>query len=160
MKRCPCGYYGDPKRQCSCSPQQIQNYLSRVSGPLMDRIDLPVEVPAVPFRDLAADTAGPPSSDLRGQVIAARELQAERLKDSGLFCNAQMTTSFTRQHCQLSREGLSLLERAMDRFKLSARAYSRILKIARTIADLDAEQDIQLSHLSEAIGYRSLDRGI
>ena len=160
MNPCPCGYYGDPKRQCSCAPQQIQNYLSRVSGPLMDRIDLQIEVPAVPFRDLSADTAGPPSSDLRGQVIAARGLQAHRLKDSGLYCNAQMTTSFTRKHCQLSREGLSLLERAMERFKLSARAYSRILKIARTIADLDAEQNIQLSHLSEAIGYRSLDRGI
>lgn len=160
MNPCPCGYYGDPKRQCSCAPQQIRNYLSRVSGPLMDRIDLQIEVPAVPFRDLSADTAGPPSSELRAQVIAARELQAARLKDSGLFCNAQMTTSLTRKHCRLSSEGLSLLERAMERFKLSARAYGRILKIARTIADLDAEQDIQLSHLSEAIGYRSLDRGM
>ncbi len=160
MNPCPCGYYGDPKRQCSCAPQQIQNYLSRVSGPLMDRIDLQIEVPAVPFRDLSADTAGPPSSELRAQVIAARSLQAERLGDSGLFCNAQMTTSLTRKHCKLSREGLSLLERAMERFKLSARAYSRILKIARTIADLDSQEDIQLSHLSEAISYRSLDRGM
>jgi len=160
MNPCPCGYYGDPKRHCSCAPQQIQGYLSRVSGPLMDRIDLQIEVPAVPFRDLAADTAGPPSSELRAQVIAARGLQAARLIDSGLFCNAQMTTSLTRQHCKLSREGLSLLERAMERFKLSARAYSRILKIARTIADLDGEEAIGLGHLSEAIGYRSLDRGM
>jgi magnesium chelatase family protein len=126
----------------------------------MDRIDLQIEVPAVPFRDLSADTAGPPSSELRAQVVAARELQAARLAGSGLFCNAQMTTSFTRQHCKLSREGLSLLERAMERFKLSARAYSRILKIARTIADLEGKESIGLTHLSEAIGYRSLDRTI
>jgi len=160
MNPCPCGYYGDPKRQCSCSPQQIRNYLSRVSGPLMDRIDLQIEVPAVPFKDLAAETAGPPSAELRAQVVAARELQARRLHGSGVFCNAQMTTSLTRRHCRLSREGLSLLERAMERFKLSARAYGRILKIARTIADLDAREDIGLSHLSEAISYRSLDRGL
>ncbi len=160
MNPCPCGYYGDPKRQCTCTPQQIRNYLSRVSGPLMDRIDLQIEVPAVPFRDLAADTAGPPSAELREQVIAARRRQAARLGGSGLFCNAQMTTRLTRRHCRLCREGLGLLERAMERFQLSARAYGRILKIARTIADLEGQEEIGLDHLSEAIGYRSLDRGL
>jgi magnesium chelatase family protein len=160
MNPCPCGYYGDPRRQCTCSPHQVQLYLSRVSGPLMDRIDLQVEVPAVPFHDLAADTAGPPSADLRGQVVEARDLQAGRLDGSGVFCNAQMPTKLTRAHCRLSAEGLGLLERAMERFKLSARAYTRILKIARTIADLDGAGQIGLAHLSEAIGYRSLDRGL
>jgi magnesium chelatase family protein len=160
MNPCPCGYYGDPRRQCTCSPHQVQLYLSRVSGPLMDRIDLQVEVPAVPFHDLAADTAGPPSADLRGQVVEARDRQAGRLEGSGVFCNAQMPTKLTRAHCRLSAEGLGLLERAMERFKLSARAYTRILKIARTIADLDGAGQIGLAHLSEAIGYRSLDRGL
>jgi magnesium chelatase family protein len=135
-------------------------YLSRVSGPLMDRIDLQVEVPAVPFHDLAADTAGPPSAELRGQVVEARDRQAGRLDGAGVYCNAQMPTKLTRAHCRLSAEGLGLLERAMERFKLSARAYTRILKIARTIADLDGAAEIGLAHLSEAIGYRSLDRGV
>ncbi|RJX35333.1 MAG: ATP-binding protein [Desulfarculus sp.] len=158
MNPCPCGYYGDPKRQCTCSPQQVRNYLSRVSGPLLDRIDLQVEVPAVPFKELAADTAGPSSTEVRAGVIAARSRQAQRLTGRGVFCNAQMTTALTRRFCPLSPEGLRLLETAMERLKLSARAYSRIHKIARTIADLEGSQSIELPHLSEAIGYRSLDR--
>ncbi len=158
MNPCPCGYYGDPGRQCTCAPHQVQTYLGRVSGPLMDRIDIQIEVPAVPFKDLSADTSGPPSEQVRGQVVAARHRQHERLGGSGLYCNAQMNTRLTRRHCRLGPDAMRLLETAMERFKLSARAYGRILKIARTIADLDDAQDIGLAHLSEAIGYRSLDR--
>jgi magnesium chelatase family protein len=134
--------------------------LGRVSGPLLDRVDLQVEVPAVPFKDLSAETAGPSSALLRQEVLAARGIQQTRLSPYNLFCNAQMTTALTRRFCGLGPEGLRLLERAMERFKLSARAYGRILKISRTIADLDGAGDIGLAHLSEAIGYRSLDRGL
>ena len=160
MNPCPCGFYGDPRRQCSCSPQQVRNYLNRVSGPLLDRIDIQVEVPAVPFRDLAADTAGPPSAELRRQVVAARRRQHQRLAGSNIYCNAQMDSRQTRRYCRLDSAGLQLLEQAMERFRLSARAYTRILKIARTIADLEGSETIGLSHLSEAIGYRSLDRNL
>lgn len=134
--------------------------MGRVSGPLLDRIDLQVEVPAVPFKDLAAETAGPSSAAIAQEVLAARQRQQARLTSHGLFCNAQMNTALTRRHCALEPQGLSLLERAMERFRLSARAYGRILKIARTIADLDAAPSIGQAHLSEAIGYRSLDRGL
>jgi magnesium chelatase family protein len=160
MNPCPCGFYGDPQRQCSCSPQQVRNYLNRVSGPLLDRIDIQVEVPAVPFRDLAADTAGPPSAELRRQVMAARRRQHQRLAGSNIYCNAQMDSRQTRRYCRLDSAGLQLLEQAMERFRLSARAYTRILKIARTIADLEGSEAIGLAHLSEAIGYRSLDRAL
>jgi len=158
MNPCPCGYYGDPKRQCTCGPHQVRNYLNRVSGPLMDRIDIQVQVPAVPFKELSADTAGPPSDQVRGQVMTARERQAARLKGTGIYANAQMSTAQTRAHCRLSNEGLRLLETAMERLGLSARAYGRIHKIARTIADLEGSETIGMTHLSEAIGYRSLDR--
>lgn len=160
MNPCLCGFYGDPKRQCTCTPHQVRTYQSRVSGPLMDRIDLQVEVPAVPFKELSADTCGPSSEEVRRQVVAARRIQERRLTPQGLFCNAQMTTRLTREHCRLDAQGLSLLETAMERLRLSARAYGRILKIARTIADLDGAEGIGLAHLSEAIGYRSLDRGL
>ena len=160
MNPCPCGYHGDPQRQCTCAAPAIRSYMGRVSGPLLDRIDLQVEVPAVPFKDLAAETAGPSSAVLRQEVLAARGIQQERLAPYGLFCNAQMSTALTRRFCALAPEGLRLLERAMERFKLSARAYGRILKISRTIADLEAAPAIGLAHLSEAIGYRSLDRGL
>ncbi len=160
MNPCPCGFYGDSARACTCSPQQVRQYLARVSGPLLDRIDLQVEVPAVPFKELAAETAGPASAVLRGQVVAAREIQHRRLEGFGRFCNAQMNTALTRRFCALEPASLRLLERAMERFRLSARAYGRILKIARTIADLEASPAIGMAHLSEAIGYRSLDRGM
>lgn len=160
MNPCPCGFHGDPQRQCTCAPTAIRTYMGRVSGPLLDRIDLQVEVPAVPFKDLSAETSGPPSALLRQEVLAARGLQQGRLGSYGLFCNAQMSTALTRRFCGLSPEGLRLLERAMERFRLSARAYGRILKISRTIADLEGAETIGLAHLSEAIGYRSLDRGL
>ena len=136
----------------------MRNYLGRVSGPLMDRIDIQVDVPAVPFKELSADTAGPSSASIREKVITARQRQEARLEGLGIFCNAQMNTALTRRFCKLSPEGLRLLETAMERLQLSARAYGRIHKIARTIADLEGSEDIGLTHLSEAIGYRSLDR--
>jgi magnesium chelatase family protein len=160
MNPCPCGYFGDPKHQCSCSPNQIRQYRSRVSGPLMDRIDIQIEVPAVPFRELSAETCGPSSREYRQEVMNARQAQQARLNGGGIYCNAQMTTKLTRKYCKLSNDCLVLLEQAMERLRLSARAYSRILKIARTIADLDNEEHINIPHLSEAISYRSLDREV
>lgn len=160
MNPCSCGHHGDPRVACTCSPRQVQNYQSRVSGPLMDRIDLQLEVPAVPFKDLSSDTCGPSSDEIRKQVIEARVRQEQRLAGSSVHCNAQMTTRLTREYCKLSTDLLRLLETAMERFRLSARAYGRILKISRTIADLDGAPDITMAHLSEAIGYRSLDRGM
>ncbi len=159
MNPCPCGYHGDPRRQCTCSPRQVRQYLGRVSGPLMDRIDIQIEVPAVPFKDLSDETAGPPSAEYRELVLASRQRQAQRFSHNGIYCNAQMNTKQTQRYCRLGHDCLGLLERAMDRFKLSARAYNRIRKIARTIADLDGADEIGLAHISEAIGYRSLDRG-
>lgn len=160
MNPCNCGHYGNPRMVCTCSPLQVRNYQSKVSGPLMDRIDIQIEVPAVPFKELSSDTCGLSSSEIRGEVIKARKLQETRLAGTGLHCNAQMTTRLTRQHCKLTSSGLRLLETAMEKFKLSARAYGRILKISRTIADLESSEDIGLAHLSEAISYRSLDRGV
>ena len=160
MNPCLCGHYGDPHKACTCTPFQVKQYQSRVSGPLLDRMDIQIEVPAVPFRELSSDTCGPSSQEVREQVVAARRVQAGRFAGNGTFCNAQMTTKLTRQHCTLAPDGMRLLETAMERFKLSARAYGRILKISRTIADLEGSPDIGLAHLSEAIGYRSLDRGL
>ena len=160
MNPCLCGHYGDAQKACTCTPFQVRQYQSRVSGPLLDRMDIQIEVPAVPFRELSSDTCGPSSARVREQVVAARKVQAERFPGSGIFCNAQMSTRLTRKHCVLGADGLRLLETAMERFKLSARAYGRILKISRTIADLEGAPDIGLAHLSEAIGYRSLDRSL
>ncbi len=160
MNPCLCGFFGDPSRACSCSPRQVRDYQSRVSGPLLDRIDLQIEVPAVPFKDLAADTAGPSSAQVRAEVMAARRIQQARFQDARIFCNARMNTRHIRAFCALTPQCLTLLERAMAKLKLSARAYGRILKMARTIADLEGQEQIGLAHLSEAIGYRSLDRGI
>ena len=160
MNPCNCGHHGDPRRACTCTPLQVRNYKSKISGPLMDRIDLQIEVPAVPFKELSADTCGPSSQSIRQEVIRARKLQEARLKGSGMYCNAQMNTRLTRECCKLSGDCLRLLESAMEKLKLSARAYGRILKISRTIADLAAEGQIGLAHLSEAIGYRSLDRDL
>jgi magnesium chelatase family protein len=136
----------------------VRSYLSRVSGPLLDQMDLQVQVPAVSFEHLAGQDNGASSSLIRQQVIKARQLQEERFKTFAIFRNAQMNTALTRRFCALDSASLALLQRAMERFRLSARAYGRILKLARTIADLDAQPDIKQSHLAEAISYRSLDR--
>jgi magnesium chelatase family protein len=158
MNPCPCGFLGDAKRPCRCSPTQIRTYQTRISGPLLDRIDLQVQVPAVPFQDLAAGLDGETSASLQERVVAARSVQTSRFSGGRVHCNAQMPPRLVKQYCLLQSEPRQLLERAMERLGLSARAYNRILKIARTIADLEGEKDIQTPQVAEAIQYRSLDR--
>lgn len=159
MNPCPCGYYNHPDIDCSCHPGAVNKYLAKVSGPLMDRIDLHIEVTPLSHSALAEKKLGEPSEAIRQRVIAARKIQEERYKDyKGIHCNAQMTTKLFRQYCEIDQECQDLMKAAMDRLGLSARAYDRILKVARTIADLDNSERINATHLSEAINYRSLDR--
>ena len=158
LNPCPCGFRGDPKRSCRCSPQQVERYLSKISGPLMDRIDIHIEVPPVPFRDLSVDTPGLDSATMRETVSAARAEQRDRFADEPVGLNAQMTPPQVRRHCRLSGEAEGLLKTAMEQLGLSARAHDKILKISRTIADLDRAADIEPPHLLEAINYRTLDR--
>ena len=160
MNPCPCGYYGDPTHHCVCSPGQISRYLSKISGPLLDRIDLHVEVPVVPFSQLSQMKQGESSATIRERVIKARQIQEQRFaNDKGVYCNAQMTERMLHLYAEPDAQSLDLLRTAMERLSLSARAYSRILKVARTIADLEGSERIQSHHIAEAIGYRSLDRG-
>ncbi|MGB8412287.1 MAG: YifB family Mg chelatase-like AAA ATPase [Candidatus Binatus sp.] len=158
MNPCPCGFYTDPQHECSCSPIVIQRYRSRISGPLLDRIDIHIEVPAVKYKDLTDRVAREPSVAIRERVNRAREAQLVRFKGMPFFCNAQMRASDLRLHCQIESGGERLLELAINRLGLSARAYTRILKVSRTIADLDGAASIAAHHVSEAIQYRSLDR--
>ena len=160
MNPCPCGFFNDPTRECRCTPLQIQRYVGRISGPLLDRIDIHVDVPAVRFKELTDRGAheGEGSSEIRLRVTRAREVQCERFRGSGIFSNAQMPSRLIRRHCRLDTEGERLLESAMTRQGLSARAYDRILKVSRTIADLDSLEEIRPAHVAEAVGYRSLDR--
>lgn len=159
MNPCPCGYYGDRQRECRCSSIQIQRYRNRISGPLLDRIDIHVEVPAVRYRDLAAPTVGEGSAIVRQRVITTRENQRARFKRTGyLHCNADMRPKELRQYCQLGEKERDYLKTAVTNLNLSARAYDRILKVARTIADLEGKEAIEQNHLAEAIRYRTLDR--
>ena len=160
MNPCPCGYYGDPTHHCVCTPGQIQRYMNKISGPLLDRIDLHVEVPVVPFGQLSQMKPGESSSVIRERVIKARQIQEHRYAhDKGVYCNAQMTERMLHQYAEPDVASLDMLRLAMERLSLSARAYSRILKVARTIADLSGSENVQSQHIAEAIGYRSLDRG-
>ncbi len=166
MNPCPCGYYGDPTHHCVCTPGQISRYLSRISGPLLDRIDIHCEIQAVPFAQLSQMQPGEPSAAIRERVIKARNIQTERFsslpKQGGqgkVYCNAQMTEKMLHQFAEPDAGSLDMLRMAMERLKLSARAYSRILKVARTIADLAGSEQVQSMHIAEAIGYRNLDRG-
>lgn len=160
MNPCPCGYYGDPTHHCVCTPGQIQKYLNKISGPLMDRIDIQCEIAALPFEDISKAAPGEPSEAIRQRVIAARAIQTERFKKhKNIHCNAQMTERMIHHYAEPDQEGLDLLRTAMNRLSLSARAYSRILKVARTIADLEGAERVLSNHLAEAIGYRNLDRG-
>jgi magnesium chelatase family protein len=159
MNPSPCGYFGDPTRECHCTAPMIQRYVSKISGPLLDRIDIHIEVPAVKYKELRAPSPSEDSAAVRGRVIAAREKQMERFKgEKKTYCNAQRASKLIRKCCAISQEGEKLLENAVLRLGLSARAHDRILKVARTIADLDAAPDIQAKHLSEAIQHRTLDR--
>ena len=160
MNPCPCGYYGDPTHHCVCTPGQIQRYMNKISGPLLDRIDIHCEIQAVPFAQLSQMQPGEPSEKIRERVIAARKIQEERFKPfKGIHCNAQMTERMLHEFAEPDDASLDMLRMAMERLKLSARAYSRILKVARTIADLEGSERVQSQHIAEAIGYRNLDRG-
>ena len=160
MNPCPCGYYGDPTHNCACTPGQIQRYMNKISGPLLDRIDIHCEIQAVPFAQLSQMEPGEPSEKIRERVIAARKIQEERFRPfKGIHCNAMMTEKMLHQFAEPDTESLDMLRMAMERLKLSARAYSRILKVARTIADLEGAERVQSQHIAEAIGYRNLDRG-
>lgn len=159
MNPCPCGYYNHPTRPCVCNPGQVQRYLNRVSGPLLDRIDIQVEITPVPFDKLASIQPGESSAQIRERVMRARSIQEKRYQEhKGIHCNAQMGSSLLNRYAQPDAKGLALLQTAMTRLNLSARAYSRILKVARTIADLDESEEITSTHIAEAIGYRNLDR--
>jgi magnesium chelatase family protein len=159
MNPCPCGYATDPTKACSCTPLQIQRYLARISGPLLDRIDIHIDVPPLRHRELSGEPSGEPSTTIRERVRRARQLQQERFRRSKAYCNAHMSTRQIRRFCAVEGEAKGLLDKAMERLGLSARAYDRILKVARTIADLEAQDGIRAEHIAEAIQYRSLDRG-
>jgi len=158
MNPCPCGYLGDPAHSCHCTPLQIQRYRSRVSGPLLDRIDIQVEVPAVRWQELAQESGGEASAEIGARVELARKVQEDRFSRAKIFCNAQMGSRMIRKYCQPEKDGERLLQLAVDKLGMSARGYTRVLKVARTIADLEGSATIHSSHVSEAIQYRSLDR--
>jgi magnesium chelatase family protein len=160
MNPCKCGFHGDPLHQCMCTPHQIQTYRSRVSGPLMDRIDIHIEVPAIKFNEISADPTAEASSCIRDRVTRARTLQLGRFRSDGIYANAQMKPRHIRKYCRIDEDCLRLMETAMNRLGLSARAYNRILKVARTIADLEGQENMATHHIAEAIQYRSLDRRV
>jgi magnesium chelatase family protein len=158
MNPCPCGFFNDPSRECTCTPPMIQRYVSKISGPLLDRVDIHIDMPAVKYGELRQDTGGETSEQIRERVVRARDLQVGRYQGEKIYCNAQMSSRQIRKYCNISAECERLLESAMTRLGLSARAHDRILKVARTIADLDEAESIGTVHISEAIQYRSLDR--
>lgn len=158
MNPCRCGYFGHPTKQCSCSPTSVAKYLGKISGPLLDRIDLHVEVPPVPYEQLSQKKPAESSEQIRARVNAAREIQKQRFVNSGVKCNARLTPKLIREHCELTEEASKILQMAFDRLGMSGRAYDRLVKISRTIADLDGEEKIGSAHVSEALHYRSLDR--
>jgi magnesium chelatase family protein len=161
MNPCPCGYFSDPSKECTCTPPQIQKYMAKISGPLLDRIDLHIEVPAVKYKELASKSSGETSAHIRDRVMKAREVQGARFRGrKGLFCNSDMQSKDIKDFCQIDEHGEELLKMAITKLGLSARAYDRILKVSRTIADLAGSERIKPEHLSEAIQYRSLDRNL
>jgi magnesium chelatase family protein len=159
MNPCPCGYYNHPERNCVCAPGAVQKYLNKISGPLLDRIDIHIEIVPVPFEKISDRTPAEHSTEISKRVIEARKIQEERFKDvEGVYCNAQMTSKLLNKFALPDETGLQLMKTAMERLNLSARAYDRILKVSRTIADLDNCEKVQPNHLAEAINYRNLDR--
>jgi magnesium chelatase family protein len=157
MNPCPCGYYGSKDRECKCTPQNIHKYLNKLSGPLMDRIDIHIEVDNVTYDDLRRESVEEPSSEIKKRVDKAREIQLNRFNNTGIYSNAKMNDQHLKDYCKIDNESDAILRSAFDKLKLSARAYSRILKVARTIADLEGSQNIEIDHIIEAISYRSLD---
>jgi magnesium chelatase family protein len=158
MNPCPCGYYGHPKKKCICSPLAVKKYLGKISGPMLDRLDIHVEVPAVEFDELSGKPTGETSAEIRKRVEAARKIQNERYEGTGVNCNARLNSSLMRKYCNMTADAEMLLKAAFERLGMSARSYDRILKIARTVADLDKSDSIGASHIAEAIQFRSLDR--
>ena len=158
MNPCKCGYFGDSTRECTCTPAQIHQYHSKISGPLLDRIDIQVEVANVNYKDLSSTQKGETSQEIKMRVNQARQIQRERYKDFGIYANSQLTAGMLSEFCRLGEAENNILKMAFDKLGLSARAHSRILKVARTIADLAGEKDITSSHIAEAIQYRNLDR--
>ena len=158
MNPCPCGYAGDPTHACSCAPGAVQRYRARVSGPLLDRLDVQIEVPALPYRELSAGPAAEGSAELRARVVAARARQRARYARRGLVCNAQLASRDIDRYCRPDADGARLLEAAVTRLRLSARAYSRVLKVARSIADLAGREHLGAADVAEALQYRMLDR--
>jgi len=158
MNPCPCGFYGHPTKPCTCSQAAAEKYLAKISGPMLDRIDLHIEVPPVEYEELTGKGEEEPSSAIRERVCAAREMQRKRFSGSSCTCNARMTPAMLREFCQLNDAANALLKKAFERMGLSARGYDRILKVARTIADMDRSEDIRSNHIAEAVQYRGLDR--
>jgi magnesium chelatase family protein len=158
LNPCPCGYRTDPRQRCRCTPTQVERYMAKISGPLLDRIDIQIEVPAVAYDELSAESGGVSSQDMRSQVESARRRQAVRFEGQATRLNAQMTTRETRQHCKLDRAGQRRLKNSLEQLGFSARAYDKILRVARTIADVEGLDELQVEHVSEAINYRTLDR--
>ena len=161
LNPCPCGYYGDLKRECRCSSAQITKYRQRISGPLLDHIDIHVEVPLIDYKEFSSDTPGEASAPIRQRVEAARSIQSERLKgNEGIASNSAMSAALMKQHCAIDTESRALMEQAMNDLNFSARAHDRILKVTRTLADLEGNDAIQANHVLEAIQYRTLDRSM
>ena len=157
---CPCGFLTDAKKECHCTPNQIQKYLSKVSGPLLDRIDIHIEVPSVKYKDLSDESAGEKSEVIRERVKCARDIQLKRFSDDRIFSNAQMSYRLVRKYCKLDEPSRNLLKTALTELGFTARCYDKILKVSRTIADLEGKENIGPDHISEAIQYRSLDRNM
>lgn len=158
MNPCPCGYYGTDDSKCHCSERAISNYIGRLSGPLLDRIDLHIEVKPVEYEKMSSDEKGETSEQIKQRVNKARKIQLERYKDLNIYSNSELTPNLIEKYCKIDNDSKELLRKAFERLGLSGRAYSRILKVARSIADLDGEENIKKSHIAEAIQYRSLDR--
>ncbi|MBC8554504.1 MAG: ATP-binding protein [Candidatus Brocadiales bacterium] len=157
---CQCGFYGDSRRECHCTPRQIQNYISKISGPLLDRIDIHVEVPNVQYKDLTFDSACESSEGIREEVTKAREIQLKRFQGLKYSTNSRMSAKTIKKHCALDSQAEELLHQAMTELNISARGYNKILKVGRTIADLDQSKDVRMEHISEAVQYRNLDRDL
>ncbi|MCH7651381.1 MAG: ATP-binding protein, partial [Nitrospinae bacterium] len=158
MNPCPCGYRSDPKRECTCTPPMIKKYVSKISGPLLDRIDIHIQVPSVEYKELSSEAVGEPSNKIRQRVEQARQVQLNRFKNSRIFFNAGMSTKQLKQYCRLDDASKQIMALAIDKMGLSARAHDRILKVSRTIADLDGMESLSAEHVAESIQYRSLDR--